>query len=552
MIRNGWGAVVRRLGAPEPGLGVPVRWKRNPAGANFPCGRARDPMIAPRGASLDCLLDGCPRAAGAPGSGSAMREELFPTPRPPHAAAGRAAAGRLAAALLAWLAPGWAGAAALPPAEGLRLVEELASPREAVRESAAERLVAAGDRSLLAPLVDQLFFTRTAQREQILRTLAALTGESGPARYLDWVAHVSGRQDAAPPPGYLGWKGRLFARIDPRYREILVDGAPARIAPQEIVSGGVPFDGIPSLDAPRHVPAARADYLEDGELVFGARVGGEARAWPLRILSWHEMLNDRLGGEPVTLSFCTLCRSALLFRARLPSGAMAGDETTFGTSGLLYRSNKLMFDRRTRTLWANLTGEPVLGPLAAEPRALEMLPLTVTTWAAWRRDHPDTTVLALEADRGWRHGYDYRPGAADARRAGVSFPVPARSRLLPDQEEVYGLRLAGAVKAYPVRALVAAVVVNDALAGEPVVLHAEPGSGAVRAFRRGGERFAAGPAPGELVDGLGRLWRVTEEALVPAEPVAPPLPRLPGNLAWWFGWFAFYPQTEVYSPPAPP
>ena len=477
-----------------------------------------------------------------------MREELIPPRHPPRTAARPAAAGSLVAALLAALVPTAAAAAALPPAEGLRLVEELASPRAGVRESAAERLVAAGDRSLLAPLVDQLFFTRTAQREQILRTLVALAGESSPARYLDWVEHVSGRQDAAPPPGYLGWKGRLFARIDPRYGEMLVDGMPIRIAPQEIVSGGVPFDGIPSLDAPRHVPAARADYLEDDELVFGARVGGEARAWPLRILSWHEMLNDRLGGEPVTLSFCTLCRSALLFRARLPSG----DETTFGTSGLLYRSNKLMFDRRTRTLWANLTGEPVLGPLAAEPRPLEMLPLTVTTWAAWRRDHPDTTVLALEADRGWRHGYDYRPGAADARRAGVSFPVPARSRLLPDQEEVYGLRLGGAVKAYPVRALAAAGVVNDTLGGEPVVLHSEAGSGAVRAFRRGGERFAPGPAPGEVVDGLGRVWRVTEEALVPVEPVTPPLPRLPGNLAWWFGWFAFYPQTEVYSPAAPP
>ena len=449
-----------------------------------------------------------------------------------------------AAALARGAGPSPAAAEGLDPGEGLRLVSALASPSAAVREQAARRLLAAGDRSYLAPLVDQLFFTRTEDREQILRTLAALSGESGPRRYLDWVAHVSGREDVTPPPGYVGWKGRLFARIHPRFGELLADGAPIRIAPHEIVPGGVLFDGIPSLEMPRHVPAARADYLEETELVFGARVGGEARAWPLRILSWHEMLNDRLGGVPVTLSFCTLCRSALLYLGRLPGG----EETTFGTSGLLYRSNKLMFDRRTQTLWANLTGEPVLGALAADPRPLEMLPVTVTTWAAWRRDHPDTTVLALEAERGRRFGYDYRPGAADARRAGVSFPVPFHSRRLPDEEEVYGLRLGGAVKAYPVRALAAAGVLNDLLGGEPVVLHADSEGGGVRAFRRGAERFAAGRSPRELLDERGRTWRVTEEALVPADPGPTPLPRLPGNLAWWFGWFAFYPGTEVYTP----
>src|SRR5688572_22415702 len=385
-------------------------------------------------------------------------------------------------------------------AERYVAISTLASSDAAVRQSAADRLLAGPrDRALLPPLVDQLFFVAPRHRADILRVLAGLTGARH-ERYLDWVQYLADHPEVAAPPDYLDWKGGLFARIHPRFGDLLREGTPMRIRAEEIVCGGVPFDGIPSLERPPHVAAAAAG-LADDDLVFAAEVNGEARAWPLAILSWHEMLNDRLGGEPVTLSFCTLCRSAVLYRARLPSGAMAGDETTFGTSGLLYRSNKLMFDRRTRTLWANLTGEPVLGPLAAEPRALEMLPLTVTTWAAWRRDHPDTTVLALEADRGWRHGYDYRPGAADARRAGVSFPVPARSRLLPDQEEVYGLRLAGVVKAYPVRALVAAGVVNDTLGGEPVVLHAEPGSGAVRAFRRGEERFAPGPAPGEVVDG---------------------------------------------------
>src|SRR5206468_9837405 len=139
-------------------------------------------------------------------------------------------------------------------------------------------------------------------------------------------------------------------------------------------SGVFGVEGIPALERPPAVPAPAAAYLEDGERVFGASVGGARRAYPLRILGWHEMANDVLGGEPVTLSYCTLCGSALLV-----SGRTAAGDLTFGTSGLLYRSNKLMLDRKTGTLWGNLTGEAVLGPLAAPPGGpplrLEALPL---------------------------------------------------------------------------------------------------------------------------------------------------------------------------------
>src|SRR6185369_7988742 len=134
--------------------------------------------------------------------------------------------------------------------------------------------------------------------------------------------------------------------------------------------------------------------LSGSERVFGVSVKGEARAYPLRILDWHEMVNDVVGGEPVTLSYCTLCGSGVLYATR---GA-DGSARTFGTSGLLYRSNKLMVDRQTRTLWSNLTGEAVLGPLAAGPGGparLALLPVVVTTWQEWRARHPATTVLAL-------------------------------------------------------------------------------------------------------------------------------------------------------------
>jgi hypothetical protein len=227
----------------------------------------------------------------------------------------------------------------------------------------------------------------------------------------------------------------------------------------------------------------------------------------------------------------------------------AGGPRVFGTSGLLYRSNKLMYDRQSLTLWSNLTGEPVIGRLAASPLRLEMLPVAVTSWGEWRARHPDTTVLRLAASHGDRWSFDYRPGAADRARAGVSFPVWRRSRALAPRTEVFGLRLGAGAKAFPVAALLRARVVNDSVGGEPVVLLGEAKGGAVRAYRRGERRFRASERPDRLLDDAGRSWRVTEDALAPLDPQAPTpsLARLPGHLSFWFGWYGFFPETEVYA-----
>ncbi|HUP43737.1 MAG TPA: DUF3179 domain-containing protein, partial [Thermoanaerobaculia bacterium] len=439
--------------------------------------------------------------------------------------------------------------------EGYGLVRDLASGDRGTRRRAAGRLLEARDESLVPGLVDALFFIPRQDRGLTLNVLEALTGEKRGSRYLDWVEYVGSRIDLEPKAGYAGFKGSLFARIDPRFASLLDDGVSARIRLEEVVWGGVRFEGIPALDRPRHVAAGEAGYLLADELVFGVSVGGEHRAYPRRILSWHEMANDVVGGEPVTLSFCTLCNSAVLYSGRLPSGEVV----TFGTSGLLYRSNKLMVDRVTGTLWSNLLGEAVVGPLAAPgaggdgsaagaPARLEVLPVTLTTWAEWRSLHPETTVLALEPERARRWGFDYSPGAADRAREGVSFPVWQRSGRLDPKTEVYALRVGGAAKAYPLDRLEAEGVVNDAVGGEPVVLVTDPGSGAVRAYSRGGRRFARAE-DGGLADEAGRPWRRTETALEPPAGAADlePLPRLPGHVTFWFGWFGFFPETEVYG-----
>ncbi|MEP7012618.1 MAG: DUF3179 domain-containing protein [Acidobacteriota bacterium] len=432
-----------------------------------------------------------------------------------------------------------ARAAELSPDRGYALLSGLMSEQTGERKKAAEALIAAGDRTLIPGLVDALFFTAKTRREESYEVLERLTGEKAASRYLDWVEIVGAHPEWQPKSGYATWKARLLSRIHPTYSKVFYSGAPARIRLEEIVSGGVGFEGIPALDLPTAIPAAKAGYLHDGEKVFGVQLGGEARAYPLRILDWHEMLNDQVGGRPVTLSYCTLCGAGILYDTRTPSGK----PYTFGTSGLLYRSNKLMVDRQTLTLWNNLTGEPVVGRLAESPIRLAILPLTLTTWKEWRTRHPETTTLALDAALVGRYGFNYQPGAADRQRRGVSFPVWQKSAALDPKAEIFALRVGDPPKVYPIETLLAERIVNDTVGASPVVLLADPASGAVRAFARGDRTFRSGKN-GELVDQDERVWQVAEESL--SAEGREPLLRLPGHQAFWFGWYGFYPGSEIY------
>jgi hypothetical protein len=316
------------------------------------------------------------------------------------------------------------------------------------------------------------------------------------------------------------------------------------------------MEGIPALDDPAHVPASAATWLETADPVVGIVIGGEARAYPLRILDWHELVNDRLGGVPFALAYCTLGGSAIAYDARR-DGA---EPLRFSTSGLLHHSNKLLLDRETRTLWSQLTGRAVLGPLAAEERVLPPLPSVVTSWEAWRRRHPETTVLSIETghERPYLPGRPYASYFASPQKM---FPARERRTELPSKERVFGLRRDGAAKAWPLAELVRDQVTNDALGGEPVVLVAAEGrievrasdpenrflryeaGGAVRAYRRGDAEFSRGADTATLRDGDGAVWRIDEDALV--GPAGERLARLPGTLAYWFAWQAFHPDTAL-------
>jgi len=167
---------------------------------------------------------------------------------------------------------------------------------------------------------------------------------------------------------------------------------------REIVAGGVPRDGIPAITDPPIIRASQADFLKPPDRVIGLALGGQARAYPLRVLNWHEVVNDTVGGVPVAVTYCPLCDSAVVFDRR-----MAGRTLEFGVSGLLYNSNLLMYDRtgghEPESLWSQLQFRAVAGPAAAAGLRLTVLPADLVRWVDWRERHPETTVLGQDPAR---------------------------------------------------------------------------------------------------------------------------------------------------------
>ena len=244
---------------------------------------------------------------------------------------------------------------------------------------------------------------------ELFRALEALTGH-GAYGWFDWMVWQEQHSEITPHGSYAELKLEILRGIDPEFLRFFPDKPTRermRIRLEEITWGGVPFDGIPSLDNPDLIATDEADYLLDDDLVFGVEINGDARAYPLRIMGWHEMFNEVIGGVPVALAYCTLCGSGILFETQVEG---RDRPLVFGSSGLLYRSNKLMFDRETDSLWNQFTGRPVVGPLVDSGIELKIRPVAITSWAKWRLRHPDSRVLSLETGhrRNYGSGVIYR------------------------------------------------------------------------------------------------------------------------------------------------
>lgn len=276
---------------------------------------------------------------------------------------------------------------------------------------------------------------------------------------------------------------------------------PGLVKPADIRRGGPPKDGIPAIVRPRFVKAAAIDFLDSGDRVLGLVLDGVPRAYAVKILDWHEVVNDRTQPTPVLVTYCPLCGSGMAFRA---------DDDVFGVSGLLYNSDVLLYDRATESLWSQIMGKAVTGPrMGAE---LTQVPVVHTTWGQWLARHRES--LALSTQTGYQVA-DYRRSKEYVRyekSRSLWQPVKHRDRRFHPKEWVLGLGVDGVFKAYPFSALAeAGGPVRDQLGERPVTIN-----------------YADGEAWAE--DGSGEL--------------------LPAVRMFWFAWYAFHPETEVYAPDA--
>jgi hypothetical protein len=326
----------------------------------------------------------------------------------------------------------------------------------------------------------------------------------------------------------------------------------------EIVSGGPPKDGIPAIDQPRFESVREADrWLGDREPVVVVALGGEARAYPLQILIWHEIVNDVVGGVPVTVTYCPLCNTALAFDRRFD-----GRLLDFGTTGRLRHSDLVMYDRQTETWWQQATGEGIVGRYAGEQLTFISAPLV--SWETFKQAHAEGEVLSRETGHNRPYGdnpyqrYD-RPSGSPWKR----FFRPDPDDRLPPMERVVAITLGGETRAYPFTALEERRVVNDEMDGTSLAIFWAPGMassvdsrsiaegrdvGASGVFsRRVGSRTLTFEPAG---DGLyrdeqtGSTWNILGKA-VRGELEGTQLDPIVYGNHFWFAWAVFKPETRI-------
>lgn len=269
----------------------------------------------------------------------------------------------------------------------------------------------------------------------------------------------------------------------------------------EILSGGPPRDGIPAIDRPKFVKAGESHNLMPQDRVLGIVRSGVAKAYPIRILDWHEIVNDRFGNEAIAVTYCPLCGTGMAFEAT------RGNKTlSFGVSGLLYNSDVLLYDRQTESLWSQIMRTAISGPFKGEK--LKSVPISHTSWADWKKRHPGTLVLST--DTGFRRDYDRSPYSGYDKSEMVIFPIKFRSQGYHPKEQVIGLEIDGKFKAYPFAELAKTRgEIADTINGKPVTV-----------------RFDAEHRTGAVFDEKGS--------------------ELPTVIAFWFAWFGFHPETEIF------
>ncbi len=323
--------------------------------------------------------------------------------------------------------------------------------------------------------------------------------------------------------------------------KILVTNGQKHLVPlNKIVGGGPPPDGIPSIDDPKFSTALDADFVSDSDLVIGLNIDGDIRAYPLFILVWHEIVNDVVGGLPVSVTYCPLCFTNQVFERVLD-----GVEVEFGTSGKLYNSNLVMYDRLTGTYWSQALGTAIKGELTGQQ--LRIVPFDVMSWGDWKVLYPDTLVLTTDTGHLRSYGVDpYGNYYTDSR---VIFPVENDDDRMHPKEIILGFHINDKFKAYKQNDVESIMAINDEISNVPVLLISKYNENS-RAFERnlGNQTLDFRYDNDVLVDiQTDSAWNYDGKA-VSGKLEGHHLSRLAFSPGFWFEWVAFHPYTEVYSP----
>lgn len=293
--------------------------------------------------------------------------------------------------------------------------------------------------------------------------------------------------------------------VEEAYADETFDMSNLELPSWDIIAGGPGKDGIPTLKDPAFVKARQDNWLADEDMVVGVTYRGITKAYPIRILNYHEVVNDDFDGRSVAITYSPLCGSVMVYATETDN-----EEWELAVSGLLYNNNALYFDRETESLWSQALGRSVAGPVAGAQ--LELLPAVYASWSSWKEKHP--TTLLLSEETGFDRNYDIDAYAYYQETDRLMFPVNHSDDRLELKARVLGVQVDGIYKAYPYAILPTAEngVTEDVINGQTVRI----------AF-----------------DQTAQAAYVTDDMGNP----------LPTASMYWFSWSAFHPDTQLHGAP---
>ena len=277
----------------------------------------------------------------------------------------------------------------------------------------------------------------------------------------------------------------------------------ALIPADQIYNGGPPRDGIPAIDQPNFVRSNNAKFLKQDDRILGLVYEDVTRAYPIKILNYHEIVNDQIHQQAIIISYCPLCGSGMAFKTKFNHR-----DNTFGVSGLLYNNDMLLYDRETLSLWSQILSKAISGKMKGTQ--LDLLVLHNTTWKDWLQRYPDTEVLSTNT--GYRRQYNRHPYGQYDINSAIYFPIQHSNARYHPKERVIGITIAKKHKAYPISELskLNKAIIKDTFSGEILTIEFD------------------------ITNQSAVIYNAERKVL-------------PATMLFWFAWYAFHPDTEVFK-----